>query len=39
MRSTELGCWIWDASDWDASDGVVGVFGKLRTRRVHGVWT
>jgi hypothetical protein len=34
----------WDPPNWDASDHVLGLFGKLSTRRgvwawFHGVWT
>jgi len=36
--------WLWDPLNWDASDHVLGVFGKLLTRRgawawFHDLWT
>jgi hypothetical protein len=35
---------LWDPSNWDVSDHVLGLFGKLLRRRgasawFHGVWT
>jgi hypothetical protein len=30
--------WLWDPLNWDASDHVLGVFGKLLTRRGAWAW-
>jgi hypothetical protein len=38
MKEVSLFCFVVMGSlKWDASDRVLGVFGKLLTRRVHGI--